>query len=61
MLLAYEIVMTVGRVAALYAGQRVGDDLTSIAFFAIVNIVGYATLLLLVFASLPKRNGIQNA
>lgn len=61
MLLAYEIVMTVGRVAALYAGQRVGDDLTSIAFFVIVNIVGYAALLLLVFASLPKRNGIQNA
>lgn len=53
-LLAYEIVMTVARVAALYLGQRFGDDLTSIALFSMVNIFGYAALLLVVFAGVAK-------
>lgn len=60
-LLVYEIIMTVCRVAALYAGQRIGDDLTSIALFAMVNVVGYAALLILVFTSIASRHGAQDA
>lgn len=60
-LLVYEVLMTVARVAALYFGQRIGDDLTSIAVFAMVNVVGYAALLLLVFACVANHKGAPDA
>lgn len=46
-LLGYEILITGARIAALYAGFSVGDDLTSIIFFSVTNAAG--SLILLIF------------
>ena len=47
-LLGYEVTITGSRIVALYAGFQIGDDLTSIAFFSLANVVGYTALLVLV-------------
>jgi O-antigen/teichoic acid export membrane protein len=47
-LLIYEILITIGRVGALYLGAKIGDDLTAVRSFALVNVVGYVLLLGLV-------------
>ena len=60
-LLIYEVAMTACRAAALYAGHQAGDDLTSIAFFAMTNIIGYVALLWLIFTSLRESDGIKHA
>lgn len=51
-LLAYEVVITVARVSTLYIGFALGDDLTSVAAFSVVNVLGYASLLALVLLKL---------
>ena len=56
-MLVYEVVMTIARVAALYAGNRIGNDITSIAAFALTNVLGYAALLFFVFVSVAKYQG----
>lgn len=47
-LLSYEVLITTARVAALYFGATVGNDLTAVAAFSLVNVVGYLSLLALV-------------
>jgi O-antigen/teichoic acid export membrane protein len=55
-LLAYEVLITGARVLALSAGSKFGDDLTSVAAFSLVNVVGYACLLVIVIAKLRRLN-----
>ena len=51
LLLGYEIAVTAGRVAALYAGAKVlNSDTAAIALFSVVNVVGYLLLAVLVWA-----------
>lgn len=54
-LLGYEIVITAARIIALYAGFQIGDDLTSIVFYSLVNAVGSFALLILVLQKLKCR------
>lgn len=49
-LLVYEILITGARVAAIYVGARLGNDLTAVAAFSLVNTAGYLLLLLLVLS-----------
>lgn len=55
-LLFYEVIVTVGRCIALYAGSRFGDDLLSVAAFSLVNVVGYVALIAAVFFKLNVGN-----
>lgn len=55
-LLAYELLVTGGRVAALYVGTRVGGPLSAIALFVLVNVMGYVVLIALV---LMKSSRLQ--
>lgn len=49
-LLVYEVLVTSARVAALYIGARIGNDITAVAAFSVVNMVGYLFLLVLILA-----------
>lgn len=55
-LLVYEILITGARIAALYLGFSVGDDLTSIMLFSITNAVGYSMLLFFVILKSIKTH-----
>ena len=47
LLLVYEIGITISRVAALYVGAAVLEsDLAAVAIFSVINVVGYAVLVL---------------
>lgn len=48
-LLVYEVLITLIRIFSLLVGAALGDDLTAIAVFSIVNMAGYITLSLVVF------------
>lgn len=54
-LLIFEVVTTIARIAALYLGFKLGDDLTSVAAFSIVNVVGYLALLLVVLMKVGNK------
>jgi O-antigen/teichoic acid export membrane protein len=47
-LLVYEVIVSVARVLSLYVGARTGNDLVAVAAFAMVNVAGYMSLLLLI-------------
>jgi len=49
-LLVYEILITAARVVVLFFGARVGNDLTAVAAFSLVNAIGYSVLLILVLS-----------
>lgn len=49
-LLIYEIIITAARVAAIIFGARIGSDLSAVAAFSVVNVMGYLLLLLLVLS-----------
>lgn len=62
LLLAYEIVITGARVAALYVGARVmGSDLAAIAVFSLVNVVGYLCLIVWSWVKAKSFNADSNA
>lgn len=48
-LLVYEFAITLGRVGALFLGSKLGNDLITIEFFVIVNVVGTFLLLGFIF------------
>ncbi|KRG58320.1 hypothetical protein ABB25_06610 [Stenotrophomonas koreensis] len=58
-LLCYEVFITAARVVALYFGATIGNDLTAVAAFSLVNVAGYLFLLALVLgrATTVSREG----
>lgn len=54
-LLIYEVLVTIGRIAALYLGALYWNDLVAVAAFSGLNVLGYLFLILLCLRRLPGR------
>lgn len=59
-LLIYEIIITFGRVGALYIGSWNNSDILAIALFSIANVIGYLGLLLFVIVKSRENNEAIN-
>ena len=60
-LLVYEVMITFGRVGALYIGNWNNSDILAIALFSIINAIGYLSLLLFVIIKSKKSDEASNA
>lgn len=60
-LLVYEVMITFGRVSALYIGNWNNSDILAIALFSIINAIGYSCLLLFVIIKSKKSDEAVNA
>lgn len=59
-LLVYEVVITFGRVGALYIGNWNNSEMLAIALFSIANVIGYSCLLLFVIIKSRESHEVVN-
>lgn len=60
-LLVYEVMITFGRVSAIYIGNWNNSDILAIALFSIANVIGYFCLLIFVITKSKRNDEVINA